>query len=212
MFEGLHLWKPFIFKTKFDFSPYFDQIYEGYQDSLRHWATHTDTTRLESGDSNTTCRVGYYDYDKQPHEQIGLRDFNCFLGSILPDVWGEYGFIGAESQVTRSWYNRHGLHGQTMEHAHTATELVVSAYVSNDKGQGFIEFRDPLEYHKSGFPYDAEKNIWKSVECYTNDVLIFPGWLNHRTQENSVGGERICMTYNLNARMRIDDVKGKFRL
>ena len=84
--------------------------------------------------------------------------------------------------------------------------------LDTEKGQGFIEFRDPLEYHKSGFPYDAEANIWKPIECTTNDVLIFPGWLNHRTQENTVGGERICMTYNINARMKMDDVKGKFRL
>jgi len=212
MYEGVHLWKPFIFKTKFDFSPYFDKIYENYRDSLNHWATHTDTSRLEKGDSNTTCRVAYFDFDKQPHEQSCLRDYNLFLGSIISDVWEDYGYLGAESQICRSWYNRHGLHGQTMEHAHQATELVISAYIRNDKNQGFIEFRDPLEYHKSGFPYDAEANIWKPIECTTNDVLIFPGWLNHRTQENTVGGERICMTYNINARMRMDDVKGKFRL
>ena len=60
--------------------------------------------------------------------------------------------------------------------------------------------------------YNAEKEIWKPVSCQTGDVLIFPGWLNHRTQQNEAGGERICMTYNINSRLLLADVQNKFRI
>lgn len=40
--------------------------------------------------------------------------------------------------------------------------------------------------------------LWKELKVKTNDVLVFPGWLNHRTQPNTTDTERIVMTYNIN--------------
>lgn len=211
--EGLHLWHPFIYKFHYDFSSVYDQIYETFLELSDHWATKTDMTIVEDGDeAYSTVRVGVYDTHMQPHQQPYMADFHHWLGHRINWVWEKFGYLGSESEVSKSWFNRHGLGAKTLEHTHNAVELVVASYIKNEAGQGFIEFRDPLEYHKTGYPYNAEHEIWKSVECVTGDVLIFPGWLNHRTQENTVGGERICMTYNINSRLLKADVFNKFRL
>ena len=60
-------------------------------------------------------------------------------------------------------------------------------------------WKDCLEYHKLGFPVDLDNNLWKEVPVKTGDVLFFPGWINHRTQENTTNEERIVMTYNIDA-------------
>ena len=90
----------------------------------------------------------------------------------------------------------------------------IATYLQNDgEGQGNIEIKDPLEYHKTGYPYDAEKEVWKEIKAPTNTVLIFPGWVNHRSQENKVGGERMVMTYNINARLfKCDAYENRFIL
>ena len=44
-----------------------------------------------------------------------------------------------------------------------------------------------------------DNNLWKEVPVKTGDVLFFPGWINHRTQENTTNEERIVMTYNIDA-------------
>ena len=46
---------------------------------------------------------------------------------------------------------------------------------------------------------DLDNNLWKEVPVKTGDVLFFPGWINHRTQENTTNEERIVMTYNIDA-------------
>lgn len=211
--EGLQLWTPYLYKFHYDFTPYFDQIYETFKVLSDHWATKTDMTIVEDGDeAYSTVRVGIHDYQLQPHEQPYMRDFHEFLGHRVKWVWDQFGYLGAESEISKSWFNRHGLGAKTLEHTHNGVELVVASYIKNEPGQGFIEFRDPLEYHKTGYPYNAEHTIWQPVEAVSGDVLIFPGWLNHRTQENDVGGERICMTYNINSRLLKCDVENKFRI
>ena len=205
--EGLHLWHPYVFKYEFDFSDILPKIRPTYEAALNHWAAQTDQTKVESIPNSTTSRVGRYEYTLEPHNQKCMKPFNMWLGARISWVWQQFGYLGAESEISQSWFNRHEKGGQTKEHTHNAIELVVASYLQNDgEGQGNIEIKDPLEYHKTGYPYDAEKEIWKEIKCPTNTVLIFPGWVNHRSQVNKVGGERMVMTYNINARLFKCDV------
>ena len=54
--------------------------------------------------------------------------------------------------------------------------------------------------------YNWEVIFDKAAAQPVNAVLIFPGWVNHRSQVNKVGGERMVMTYNINARLFKCDV------
>ena len=205
--EGLHLWHPYIFKYHFDFSSILPELKPTFDDAMNHWATKEDQTKVETLQGSTTSRVGRYERMLAPHNQECMKTFHEWLGPRLNWVWGQFGYFGAESEISQSWFNRHIKGGQTKEHTHNCIEMVVASYLQNDgEGQGNIEIKDPLEYHKTGYPYDAEKEIWKEVKCPTGTVLIFPGWLNHRSQVNNVGGERMVMTYNINSRLFKCDV------
>ena len=83
----------------------------------------------------------------------------------------------AQNGILNSWINIHDESGETLEHFHNHTDFVVTAYISLPKDTGYIEFRDPLEYHRANTWIEPELQLWKSVPCETNDVLIFPGWL-----------------------------------
>jgi uncharacterized protein (TIGR02466 family) len=101
------------------------------------------------------------------------------------------------SHIQESWFNVHANTGTTLEHYHNNINLVITSYIKLPKNSGYIEFRDPLEYHWSNTPIIPEQKLWSAVKCKTNDVLIFPGWLRHRVQENKSNEERIVLTYNI---------------
>ena len=46
--------------------------------------------------------------------------------------------------------------------------------------------------------YDNNIDDWRTVPAKTGDTFIFPGWLRHRTQENTLDKERWVLTTNFN--------------
>lgn len=192
--SSVSLWPPYIWKFEYEFDR--DLMTSALQEVSSHWSVTANSSVIEIGDSYSTARVGVYDVDLQPHRLKYLEPFNAWLEPVINNIWSECKFSQMNSEVSKSWFNVHKKTGQTIEHVHNKTDLVVSAYVQCEEGSGNIEFRDPLEYHKINSPWH-ESQLWKELKVKTNDVLVFPGWLNHRTQPNMTDTERIVMTYNI---------------
>lgn len=194
--QAINLWCPNILKFQYKFET--EKIMEIFNRVKTHWSVSSDSSLVESGDAISTTRVGIYDYELQPHIMEEFSDFNMWISDKIDIAWQTFNFLPMGREVTRSWFNLHNKTGQTKEHFHNRTDLVVASYIKCEEGTGNIEFRDPLEYHKVGFPYSVEVDLWKELEVRTNDVLIFPGWIYHRTQPNTIDSERLVMTYNIN--------------
>jgi uncharacterized protein (TIGR02466 family) len=192
----IHLWPPLIWKFEYKFD--LTILYPLIDDLLSHWAVSKDSSLQEDGDAISSVKVGVFDNQLQPHNSPLLQDYNTWLQEKIAFVWEENKFMSNASTVNKSWINIHRKTGRTLEHMHSGSDLVVSAYLKCPKNSGNIEFRDPLEYHKTSFQCRPENNLWKEVQVSTNDILIFPGWLNHRTQENKTNEDRIVLTYNVN--------------
>jgi hypothetical protein len=192
---SVSLWTPYIWKFEYEFDH--DLMASAVEEVSSHWSVTNDSSVVEIGDSYSTARVGVYDADLQPHKLKYLEPFNAWLEPVINNIWSECKFFQINSEVSKSWFNVHKKTGQTIEHTHNKTDLVVSAYVRCEEGSGNIEFRDPLEYHKINSAWH-ESQLWKELKVKTNDVLVFHGWLNHRTQPNMTDTERIVMTYNIN--------------
>jgi uncharacterized protein (TIGR02466 family) len=149
---------------------------------------------LETGDSISSV-AGLY--DDRPHKWPELREFVEHLEPIFEFQWNYHRMIYPEKRIAESWFNRHRRGGVTLEHSHNGIGLVLAAYIKLPPNSGFIEFRDPLEYHKANSPIIPENELWKEIPCVTGDFLIFPGWLKHRTQISCTDDERIVMTFNI---------------
>ena len=149
---------------------------------------------LESGDSRSTIDA---EKSARPHQWPELQPFVQWLEKVVDQQYKHHNYIYVERRIGESWFNIHKRTGQTLEHHHNGIGLVVTCYLQLPPDAGFIEFRDPLEYHKAHTPIVPELELWKPVECKTNDILIFPGWLKHRTQPSNSDQERIVLTLNL---------------
>lgn len=156
---------------------------------------------LEFGDAIST--VGRH-VNGEPHTWDENRKFIQFLNANLPYIVKEFGLSDKPIAVGNSWVNRHSRSGETLEHMHQFVDLVVSSYLYCPPGSGNLLVRDPLEYHRW---HDVLENVyfkktkhqypWIEVPVQTNDVLIFPGWLNHKTEKNESDSDRYVMTFNM---------------
>jgi hypothetical protein len=189
----------YIWKFSYDFK-YVENLFKSVIDSMIADTpdNHTSGSALEIGTAFSTVRNRHFRGDEyQPHCWDLLQDYNAWLESRLFYVWHYLNYFGKSPQIINSWLNIHKRTGQTLEHNHNHAPLVVSAYLNLPEGSGLIEFRDPLEYHKYGLPYEPQEFLWTPIEIKTNDVLIFPGWMKHRTQESNSDEDRVVLTYNI---------------
>jgi len=136
---------------------------------------------------------------KQPHLLPEFKDFYTWLKTIIKEVAiNKEGFHkNFKYSVGNSWVNYHGEGGKTLEHNHSNAIFVAATYLYMPENGGYIEYKDPLEYHKAAYEHqDGKSWFWKEVPAVTGDVLIFPGWLKHRTQNNLSNEKRWVLTTN----------------
>lgn len=137
-----------------------------------------------------------------PHLLPEFRDFYEWLFPKMMIIFRDAWFFNDDYEfyITNSWVNLHKKGGFTQEHLHSGCHMVVSTYLDIPEDSGFIEFKDPMEIYYHNHDYtdgDITGEIWKPIETKTNDVLIFPGWIKHRTQENKTDKDRWVLTTNV---------------
>lgn len=186
---GLFLFPPDIWKFHFDFKydelkPKIDNLFKIVEEN----------SILEHGDALSTVSLERH---HQPHTWSEMLEFQEWLGERIKEIRRAHAFTVGYSEVMNSWFNKHLKDGVTLEHNHNYSTFVVTSYIHLPEDSGFIEFKDPLEYHKNSYPIFPEESLYRSIPCKTNDVLIFPGWLKHRVQPNKTDNERIVMTFNI---------------
>lgn len=186
---GLFLFPPEIWKYKYEFD------YEILGPKIQKLFDLVDeNSKLEKGNSVSTVSLPR---EIQPHTWDELANFQHWLGEKIAFIRHEYRFTNGYSEVTESWFNRHGQTGETLEHNHNNVTFAVAAYIKLTPGSGYIEFKDPLEYHKTQYPIIPEETLYRALPAETNDVLIFPGYMRHRVQPNLTDTERIVLTFNI---------------
>jgi uncharacterized protein (TIGR02466 family) len=135
-----------------------------------------------------------------PHIQSEFENFYKWLvpiaNHIIKKEWElfeayDYNFI-------KSWVNYHDNTGYTKEHHHGSTILVAATYLNLPENGGYIEFKNPLEHYRGFTLHNKNEELWmwKKVPAKTGDVLIFPGWLRHRTEPNNSNERRWVLTTN----------------
>jgi uncharacterized protein (TIGR02466 family) len=150
---------------------------------------------LEVGDSISTVVLN--------HNPFGWEEFAYFkewLNPRLKEAVRQWDINYPRYDITGSWINRHYKSGKTLTHSHRATEIVVVYYLQVPENSGRLLVKDPMEYHwnssisinrgqrdiSGGYPIDVS----------AGDVLFFPGWLYHSTEESTADEPRYIMSIN----------------
>ena len=106
---------------------------------------------------------------------------------------------GLQPVIDECWSNKHTKGSYTDLHSHSLHPLVVSFYLAAPTNSGGIVFANPMEYGITHMPYNSsiEEKVNTTVYISTGDMLIFPGWLRHKTEVSNTDDERIVITFNI---------------
>jgi uncharacterized protein (TIGR02466 family) len=147
-------------------------------------------THLEDGDAASSAPNTI----KQPHMMEEFKPFFDFMKPITEHIlFNEWGLFKHHHYiVANSWVNFHAEGGTTLSHHHGATALTLACYLNLPPMGGYIQFLDPLEYQK-GFHLKErgeDQWNWRTVRAQTGDVIMFPGWVRHKTESNKNPNEK----------------------
>ena len=184
--------EPIVIKTHFDGFDW-EKLKPICEDLIR---TTKIKTPLEQGDAVSSAP----NQTRWPHKIKAFSDFYQFIDPICQHILlNEWSLNRAfEYGVSNFWVNVHNKGGYTKMHRHGPTVLTMAAYLQLPPNGGYIQFLDPLEnikaYHMKN--EDEEHFNWKTVKAETGDVIIFPGWVLHRTEPNQSDDQRWVLTTN----------------
>lgn len=104
-----------------------------------------------------------------------------------------------EPKIDQSWSNIHYNKSVTLEHSHSLYPMVATLYVKAEKNSGDLILINPMEYGLTHIPYGVpiENKLETSIKVSTGDLVLFPGWVRHKTMENLSGQPRIVMSFNI---------------
>ncbi len=149
---------------------------------------------------NENGKSSVYNFRNQPHLNPHFDPFYNWLYPIVQHIIkNEWKYEPSfKYNISNSWVNMHTKNGITYEHHHGPAIAVVATYLQLEPGMGYIEYKDPLEYQKGiNLHEDMDDWVWKKIPAQTGDVLIFPGWIRHRTETSQSLKERWVLTTNI---------------
>jgi uncharacterized protein (TIGR02466 family) len=139
--------------------------------------------------------------ETMPHHWQELEPFIYWVVKKMPEIAKLWNLHPSRYEIMNSWFNCHPPGAMSTQHEHGSVDIVVSAYPRFPINGGKIQFKDPLEYHWHGYPVAGSRNtFWHTADIEENSVVIFPGWIKHRTEINTSTENRYVLTVNLKIR------------
>jgi len=135
-----------------------------------------------------------------------LDDFIPIVNFIIEHTiiyWKELNYdISYKPFIEEMWYNVYKEGSFIDSHNHAPRILTCSFYISKESGTSNIVFENPLSTLLKHQPYYIDKNNYhrlfeEEVDAQSGDLIIFPGWLNHRTIKNNSTADRIMIGANI---------------
>lgn len=138
--------------------------------------------------------------EDQPHTWPEFQKLQEWINPRINEAIHRFRLTEQPYQVSNSWINKHPTGGYTDEHTHRDIQITIVVYLNVPEHSGRIMFRDPLEASWMGQPSEPRSEagaMWYPVDVKSGDVLLFPGWLPHKTEINNSNEDRYIMTINL---------------
>ena len=145
-----------------------------------------------------------------PHAWEEFSDFGrVWLPDYLRTIWETLKLEPCTRVVSESWINKHPVDAWTSEHDHHNVVLAVTCYLNVPEDSGRLMVKNPIQMYKYAEPIHhnywdkspttGEDMSWEYIPVKTNDVVVLPGWLRHKTEpnRNKDNQDRIIMSYNI---------------
>jgi uncharacterized protein (TIGR02466 family) len=137
-------------------------------------------------------------------DHIDLGDLLDFIKLSLKEYWENLNYIDADLKVYHVWANLYPPGSFIEKHNHSPAPLTASFYLKKPKDSGNIIFENPISTLLRYQPFKglSDKDNYdvafdSLLEVKEGDVVIFPGWLIHKTEKNNSLDDRIIIGFDL---------------
>ena len=138
-----------------------------------------------------------------PHFWPSMVPFINWLEPKIEIALNEWDVAYDTYFISKSWANLHTKGGYTKPHEHGPGSVVVAIYVKQPANGGNILFENFMRDKWIAYTREDKHNnihdYWREIAVNTNDVLLFPGWITHKTQSSNTDEDRIVFTINYGA-------------
>jgi uncharacterized protein (TIGR02466 family) len=144
-----------------------------------------------------------YNEERNLHLSNETTELVNFINHHARIFWKELEYTGKNINIMEMWANLYPPGSFIDLHNHSPVPLTASFYLQKDVDSGNIEFEHPLATLLKHQPINYvnrntyEKMFYHTVDVEEGDLVIFPGWLNHRTTVNSSMNDRIIIGANI---------------
>jgi uncharacterized protein (TIGR02466 family) len=147
-----------------------------------------------------------YNASRELHTNSAFSSIASIIETHASIYWKELGY-NYNPYIFEMWTNKYPPGSFIDVHNHAPIPLTVSFYLKKENNAGNLVFEHPLETLLKHQPIQALKDrdayhtlFDHEVQVTTGDLVIFPGWVRHKTQVNSSDSDRIIIGANINYR------------
>lgn len=137
-------------------------------------------------------------------EKVDILDLINFVTESVSQYWKELGYVDARIKVYHAWANVYPPGSFIENHNHSPAPLTASFYIKKPQDSGNIVFENPISTLLRYQPYKglSENDNYASafdntIEVDEGDLVIFPGWLMHKTEVNNSSEDRIIIGFDV---------------
>jgi uncharacterized protein (TIGR02466 family) len=133
-----------------------------------------------------------------------LEDTKKFIAEHAQLYWNELGYSNKLMPTVHNvLINLSYQDSFLMDHIHAPWPIVASIYLKFKDGHGQLMFTSPIDTLLMTQPIsDHFSNHYHYNDIEEGDVIIFPGYLRHRFNQNIIEDERICISYYLGSEIK----------
>lgn len=182
----------------------YETVYDNYQQVKSNLVNQllpffTDTVRQQ----HSLFLKGYSTSNtvKDLHKRIDAPEVLNFIDFHLNTYWIESGFSTLlKPYILHSWANLVPPGGSLHLHNHNPNVLAGSFYVSATESTGSLQLENPLSQLLGRLPWDRKDVrpmlFEEEITVCDGKLVLFPGWMNHRTLQNNDSVDRIILGFN----------------
>lgn len=170
------------------------------QDRIDHWLNETKHNNQGSMRQSGLCS---YNVKRDMHTWPELKEIVEFIEFHSHEYWKTIGYKHSmKPGVYEMWANRYPPGSFIDYHNHSPIHMTATFVLQAEKNSGNIIFENPLQTLLKHQPYEVNaENFYhlfeSGLESDVGDLIIFPGYLNHKTLPNNSKSDRIILGANV---------------
>lgn len=127
-----------------------------------------------------------------------LENLITFAEKHANEYWKVLNFHeNLKPKIFQIWANSTPKGGWIRSHSHGVVPLTGVLYLNSSPAHGNLIIENPMDQILMSQPlkYDIH-DVYESIDVSSGDLVIFPGWMRHRVEKNTLDDERVILGMN----------------